>query len=106
MRQDDRFRNASNIGELFIMLVATNKHVLYDLVYLLIKLILILPVATASVESVFSAMNLVKSKLSTSMGDDLMNNCLVAFSERDVFLKVSEEDIVEAFMAKEHRRVI
>ena len=52
MRQDDRFRNASNIGELSIMLVATKKHVLYDLVYLLIKLILILPVAATSVERV------------------------------------------------------
>ena len=49
MRQDDKFRNASNIGELSIMLVATKKHVLYNLVYLLIKLILILQVTTASV---------------------------------------------------------
>ena len=87
------------------MLVATKKHVLYDLVYLLVKLILILPVATASVERVFSAMNLVKNKLRNSMSDGLMKNCLVTFIERDVFLKVSEEDIVEDFMAKERRRV-
>nr|XP_020195096.1 zinc finger MYM-type protein 1-like [Aegilops tauschii subsp. strangulata] len=105
MRQDDRFRSARNIGELSVMLVGTNKHVLYDLVYMLIKLVLILPVATASVERVFSAMNLVKNKLRNSMSDDLMNNCLVTFIERDVFLKVSEEDIVEDFMAMERRRV-
>ncbi|XP_044365275.1 zinc finger MYM-type protein 1 isoform X2 [Triticum aestivum] len=105
MRQDDRFRNASNIGELSIMLVATKKHVLYDLVYLLIKLILILPVATASVERVFSAMNLVKNKLRTTMSDDRLNDCLVTFIERDVFMEVSEDDIVDAFMAMQKRRV-
>ena len=105
MRQDDRFRNASNIGELSIMLVATKKHVLYDLVYLLIKLILILPVATTSVERVFSAMNLVKNKLRTTMSDDRLNDCLVTFIERDVFMEVSEDDIVDAFMAMQKRRV-
>ncbi|XBI34910.1 hypothetical protein VPH35_120661 [Triticum aestivum] len=105
MRQDDRFRNASNIGELSIMLVATKKHVLYGLVYLLIKLILILPVATASVERVFSAMNLVKNKLRTTMSDDRLNDCLVTFIERDVFMEVSEDDIVDTFMAMQKRRV-
>ena len=105
MRQDDRFRNASNIGELSILLVATKKHVLYDLVYLLIKLILILPVATASVERVFSAMNLVKNKLRTTMSDDRLNDCLVTFIERDVFMEVSEDDIVDAFMAMQKCRV-
>ena len=104
MRQDDRFRNASNIGELSIMLVATKKHVLYDLVYLLIKLILILPVATASVERVFSAMNLVKNKLRTTMGDDRLNDCLVTY-KRDVFMEVSEDDIVDAFVVMQKRRV-
>lgn len=59
----------------------------------------------ASVERVFSVMNLVKNKLRNSMSDDLLNDCLVTFIERDVFLKVSEDDIVEAFMAKERRRV-
>lgn len=87
------------------MLVETKKRVLYDLVYLLIKLILILSVATASVERVLSAMNLVISKLRTTISDDCLNNFLVIFIERDVFLKVSEEDIVDAFMAMQSRRV-
>ena len=69
MRQDARFRSVRTIGELSVMLVGTNKHVLYDLVYMLIKLVLILPVAMASVERVFSAMNLVKNKLRNSMSD-------------------------------------
>lgn len=39
-------------------------------------------------------MNLVKNKLRTSMGDDCLNNYLVTFIERDVFMEVSEDDIV------------
>ena len=81
------------------------KHLVYDLVYLLLKLILILPVATANVERVFSSMRLVKNKLRNSMGDDLLNHCLVTFVERELFLKVSEDDIVEAFMAMRRRKI-
>lgn len=60
MREDDRFKGLHNLGELSIKLVETKKHVLYDLVYMLLKLVLILPVATTSVERVFSIMNKVR----------------------------------------------
>ena len=86
-------------------LLKQKKHIVYDLVYLLLKLILILPVATASVEGVFSAMSLVKNKLRNSMGDELLNHCLVTFIEREVLLEVSEDDIVEPFMKMRERRV-
>ena len=89
MRKDDRFKCVNHLGELSVMLVETKKHVVYDLVYTLLKLILILPVATASVERVFSAMSLVKDKLRNSMGDKLLNHFLVTFIERDVFLEVN-----------------
>ena len=105
MRKYDRFKCINHLGELSVMLVETKKHVVYDLVYTLLKLILILPVATASVERVFSAMSLVKDKLRNSMGDKLLNHCLVTFIERDVFLQASEDDMVEAFMAMRQRRV-
>ncbi|GKC77392.1 zinc finger MYM-type protein 1-like protein [Tanacetum coccineum] len=50
--KDERFIGLKNIGELSIKLVELNKHQSFDLVYLLIKLVLILSVATASVERV------------------------------------------------------
>ena len=105
MRKDERFKCVNHLGELSTLLVETKKHLVYDLVYLLLKLILILPVATANVERVFSAMSLVKNKLRNSMGDELLNHCLVTFIERELFLKVSEDVIVEAFMAMRERRV-
>jgi hypothetical protein len=77
----------------------------YDLVYLLLKLVLILPVAATSVERVFSAMSLEKNKLKNSMGDKLLNDSLVTFIERDVFSNVSEEDIIYIFMTKRKRKI-
>ena len=105
MRRDDRFKCLKSLGELSVKLVETQKHVLYDLVYLLLKMVLILPVATASVERVFSAMSLVKDKLRNSMGDDRLNYCLVTFIERALFLQVGEDDILGAFMAMRKRKV-
>ena len=104
MRKDERFKSVNHLGELSTMLVETKKHLVYDLVYLLLKLILILPVATANVERVFSAMSLVKNKLRNSMGDELLNHCLVTLIEREVFLEVSEDAIVKTFMEmREHK---
>jgi hypothetical protein len=88
MRKDDRFKCVNHLGELSILLVETKKHVVYDLVYMLLKLILLLPMTTTNVKRVFYTMSLVKNKLRNSMGDELLNHCLVTFIERDVFLKV------------------
>jgi hypothetical protein len=68
-----------------VKLVQTNRHNVYDLIYLLLKLVLILPVATTSVERAFSTMNFVKNKLRNRMNDGLLDDCLVTFIERDVF---------------------
>ena len=54
----------------------------YHVFYKLLKLVLILPVATASVERVFSTMSYVKNKQRNKMGDEYLNNCLVIFIER------------------------
>ncbi|PKA63866.1 hypothetical protein AXF42_Ash004876 [Apostasia shenzhenica] len=85
-------------------LVETNRHIIYPLVYLLIKLVLTLPVATASIERAFSAMNIVKSLLRNKMGDLWMNDCLVTFIERDIFNKVDNELILQCFQNMKSRR--
>jgi len=69
VRQDDRFLNIQTIAELSIKMVDTKKHLTYPLVYRLLKLVLVLPVATATVERVFSGMKIVKTSLRNRMGD-------------------------------------
>jgi hypothetical protein len=106
MRNDDRFTDLQNLGQLSMKLVETKKSVLYKLVYLLLKLVLLLPVATASVERVFSAMNIVKTYLRITMGDQLLNDCLVTYIEKEIFKKVKDDDIIKLFMAATTRRVV
>ena len=72
---------------------------MYDMVYEFLKLVLLLPVATASVERVFSAMVFVKTKLRNKMGDSLLDDCLVTFIEQDIFFEVDEDDIIKTFMS-------
>ncbi|GKE80422.1 zinc finger MYM-type protein 1-like protein, partial [Tanacetum coccineum] len=81
MRNDEIFISLKDVGELSLKLVELKKHTTYDLVYLLIKLVLILPVATTSVERTFSAMTYVKNKLRNSIGDQFLNDCLVTYIE-------------------------
>ena len=87
-----------------VKLVETKRHIVHDLVYSLLKLVLLLPVATANVERAFSALNLVKHKLRNQMGDSLLDDCLVTFIEREAFSKVDENDIIETLMAMKRRK--
>ena len=83
-------------------LVETKRHKVYDMVYELLKLVLLLPAAMTSVEWVFSAMVLVKTKLRNKMG---MDDCQVTFSEQNIFFGVDEDDIAKTFMSLRKRRI-
>ena len=85
-------------------MVEMKKDVIYPFVYKLVKFVLILPVATANIERVFSAMNIVKSKLCNRMGDQWMNDCLVTYIESDVFDTISNDVIMERFQNMSKRR--
>jgi hypothetical protein len=50
-----------------MMLVKKDKVDRYIIVYKLLKLVLVLPVATAGVERIFSTMNYIKNKLKNKM---------------------------------------
>uniref|UniRef100_A0A9I9EEN7 TTF-type domain-containing protein n=1 Tax=Cucumis melo TaxID=3656 RepID=A0A9I9EEN7_CUCME len=65
-----------------------------SLVYRLLTLALILPVTTATVERTFSAMSIIKTQLHNRMEDQWMNDCLVAYIERDLFDKIDNEAII------------
>ncbi|XP_041999736.1 uncharacterized protein LOC121749213 [Salvia splendens] len=104
VRTDERFSRVSGIAGLAQNMVSTRKHENFLLVYLLIKLSLLLPVATASVERAFSAMKLVKTSLRNHMGDQLLKDCLVPYIEKDVFVNVTNEAIMQRFQKMKSRR--
>jgi len=106
VRRDERFQNLKNLCELSVKLVNTQKDEQYYVVYKLLKLVLILPVATASVERVFSTLNYVKNKQRNKMGDEYLNNCLVTFNEREFFSQVKDEDIINLFQQGDRRVIL
>ncbi|KAH9783054.1 TTF-type domain-containing protein [Citrus sinensis] len=70
MQSSVEFSELNGISDLAQKMVETNKHKVFSLVYLLVTLALLLPVATATVERVFSTMNYVKNRLRSRMGDE------------------------------------
>jgi hypothetical protein len=95
IKKDVLFEGLENLVDLSLKLVQTKRHKVYDLVYTLLKLVLLLPVATAGVERAFSAMTFIKSKLRNKMGDSLLDDCLLTYIERDVFFQLDEEDVIK-----------
>jgi hypothetical protein len=104
MRSSDEFATLKGIGQLAEKLVEMKKDVVYPLVYSLVTLSLILPVATATVERAFSAMNIVKNRLRNRMGDQWMNDCLITYIEKDIFKTISNEEIMQRFQGMKTRR--
>ena len=90
LRKDDSFKDLNNLVDLLVKLVETHMDKVYDLVHLLL-----LPVATVSVERAFSAMYSVIVFWMLSYAPTL--------SEK-FFFKVNEDDILETFMAIRKRR--
>jgi len=63
VREDNRFFNINTISELSQRMMETRKNLCYSLVYRLLKLVLVLPIATATVERIFLGMKIVKTTL-------------------------------------------
>jgi hypothetical protein len=104
MRSNIEFSALKGITDLAEKMVQRRKDETYPLVYLLLTLVLILPVATASVERVFSAMNIVKTRLRNRMGDQLMNDCLISYIEKDIFVSIDDEVVMNRFQNMRPRR--
>ncbi|GJY00239.1 zinc finger MYM-type protein 1-like protein [Tanacetum coccineum] len=67
---DPRLKNISSLSELCRGLQITEKSEMYPLIDRLVRLILTLPVSTATSKRAFSKMKLVKTRLRSTMSDD------------------------------------
>jgi hypothetical protein len=106
VRRDENFKNLRSLAKLSMMFVKIDKIRQHDIVYKLLKLVLVLPVATAGVERIFSSMNFIKNKLRNKMGQFFLNGYLVTFIERQFFLQVKDEDIVTQFQSLKDQKVV
>ncbi|KAJ6946256.1 hypothetical protein NC651_001114 [Populus alba x Populus x berolinensis] len=101
---DDEFFGIECIASIVEKMVKTKKNLIFPLVYMLIKLSLLLPVETATVERVFYVMHTIKSRLRKRMGDKWMNDSLVVYIEKDIFDKIDNEAIIKRFQNIKTRR--
>lgn len=94
----------STMVELCRGLVATEKSIIYYLVYRLIRLILTLPISTATTERAFPAMKIIKTRLRNKMEDDFLRDNLIVFIEREIAESFSTDSIIEDFKNEKERR--
>ncbi|XP_027071787.2 uncharacterized protein [Coffea arabica] len=104
LKSAKEFLDLRKISDLAQRLVETKRDIVYPLVYMLLKLALILPVATATVERAFSAMNIVKNWLRNRMGDTWMNDCLVTYIEKNILREIKNEKVVNRYQNMKTRR--
>ncbi|XP_052621486.1 uncharacterized protein LOC111882654 [Lactuca sativa] len=95
--KDERFTSLKGISDLSRLMVSTGKHRFYPLVYKLLKLTVILPVVTASVERCFSKLKLLKTDLRNKIGDEFLNDALLCNVETEALTKVEDEKVMERF---------
>ncbi|KAM0893614.1 hypothetical protein ACQ4PT_024979 [Festuca glaucescens] len=103
--RNQEFLNLSTIAELCQKLFETEKLTDYHLIDRLIRLVLTLPVSTATTERAFSAMKLVKSRLRNKMEDLFLRDCLIIYIEREIALTFTTDTIIDDFDARKKRRV-
>ncbi|KAI0497384.1 hypothetical protein KFK09_020607 [Dendrobium nobile] len=104
MRSDDQFTSLKNVGSLAEKMIKSRKDIIYPVVFKLLELALVLPVATAGVERAFSAMNIIKNRLRNRIGDQWMNDLLLAYVEKEILDSIDNEVIIQLFQNMKSRR--
>ncbi|PKU66015.1 hypothetical protein MA16_Dca009090 [Dendrobium catenatum] len=104
MQFNIQFSLLKDIGSLAEKMVQNRKEILYPLVFRLLKLALVLPVATTGVERSFSAMAIIKNRLRNRIGDQWMNDTLIAYIEKEILDCIDNDIIIQFFQNMKNRR--
>ncbi|KAL7587479.1 hypothetical protein Lser_V15G40302 [Lactuca serriola] len=104
LHKDDRFTSLQRTSDLSRLMVEMGKHRSYPMVYRLLKLVLVLPVATATIERCFSAMKFLKMDLRNKIGDDFLNDAMISYVEKEALMKVKIKDVMDRFQKMCTRR--
>jgi hypothetical protein len=105
-RQSTDLKNLSTIQELCSCLVATNKARIYYLIDRLLRLIMTLPVSTATTERAFSAMKIIKTRLRNRMEGRFLADSMTVYIERDIGASISSDLIIDDFKTLGSRRLL
>jgi hypothetical protein len=95
------FRICPLLSELCRGLAISEKWKIYNLIDRLIRLVLTLPVSTATIERAFSAMKLVKTRLRSRMEDESLADHLVVYIEKEIAKDFPIKIIMDEFYSME-----
>ena len=98
------FQNITSLSELCRRLVEIRKSQIYFLLDRLIRLVLTLPVLTATTERAFSAMKLIKITHRNKMENEFLSDCMVIYIEREIVDNIDSNVIIDEFSFLKNRR--
>nr|KYP55809.1 hypothetical protein KK1_002034 [Cajanus cajan] len=102
--KDPKFHNLSTLGELCQKLVEVGKSNVYPLIDRLIRLVLTLPVSTATTERAFSAMKIIKTSLCNKMEDGFLTDYMIVYIEKEIARRFTTDMIIDDFYFMKQRR--
>jgi hypothetical protein len=98
-------KNIATIAELCRCLVDTRRHMNFNMIDRLLRLLLTLLVSTASAERVFSILKITKTRLRNKMEDEFLANSMLVHIEGEIARGYSYEDIIADFQSRKKRRL-
>ena len=98
------FQNMSTISELCRGLKISGKSKIYFLIDRLIRLVLTLPISTATTKRAFSAMKLLKTWLRNRMEDELLANNMIVYIKKEIAENFTVKMIIDEFYSMKNRR--
>ncbi|ESQ46879.1 hypothetical protein EUTSA_v10028186mg [Eutrema salsugineum] len=104
VKEDKRFSNLKSLGDLSRLMVETQKHLALPLIYRLLKLVLTLPVATATVE-MFFCNEVCENNFSQSNWRSIFKRLSCLFIEKELFESVTNETVMKRFQTMAQCRV-
>ncbi|KAJ1687974.1 hypothetical protein LUZ63_019364 [Rhynchospora breviuscula] len=88
---------SSSLADLAHRLFETGKITIYPMVDRLLRLIMTLPVSTATTERAFSAMKLIKTDLRNRMGDDYLRDYMIVYIEKEIAKIFTSDEIIDLY---------
>jgi hypothetical protein len=105
VRRLDEFKVCYDLVSLSKTMVELERHIMFLLVYHIIELALLLPVATTIFERAFSTMKIIKTELRNKMTDGSLNDLMVCYIERQIYKRLDLQQIKKAFQNKKNRQM-
>ncbi|XP_057760503.1 uncharacterized protein LOC130980872 [Arachis stenosperma] len=101
----NHLKGIGTLSELCNKLQETGKSRTYHMVDRLIRLVLTLPMSTATTERAFSAMKIVKTRLQSKMADEFLADNLVIYIEKELAAIFDTNSIIDDFENRKKRRI-